>query len=91
MQPEIPLSAWTLTIDGEVEKPTTLSWAQLNDLPRAFRTPLVPLVPVLAVLACLWLMLNLSVETWLRFVVWMVLGVVVYAVYGRRHSRLAAR
>jgi basic amino acid/polyamine antiporter, APA family len=61
------------------------------DLPRAFRTPLVPLVPVLAVLACLWLMLNLSVETWLRFVVWMVLGVVVYAVYGRRHSRLAAR
>jgi APA family basic amino acid/polyamine antiporter len=61
------------------------------DLPRAFRTPLVPLVPILAVLACVWLMLNLSVETWLRFVLWMVLGVVVYALYGRTHSVLAQR
>lgn len=60
------------------------------DLPRGFRTPLVPLIPVLAVLACLWLMLNLSVETWLRFLIWMVLGLVVYAVYGRTHSRLAS-
>jgi basic amino acid/polyamine antiporter, APA family len=58
------------------------------DLPRGFRTPLVPLVPVLAVLACVWLMLNLTVETWVRFVVWMALGLVVYAVYGRSHSRL---
>src|SRR5918998_296122 len=48
------------------------------DLPRGFRTPLVPLVPILAVLACLWLMLNLSVETWLRFVIWMAIGVVIY-------------
>ncbi|MEJ3657794.1 amino acid permease [Actinomycetes bacterium KLBMP 9759] len=61
------------------------------ELPRGFRTPLVPLVPILAVLACLWLMLNLSVETWLRFIIWMVLGLVVYAVYGRTHSRLAER
>jgi len=61
------------------------------DLPRGFRTPLVPLVPVLAVLACVWLMLNLSVETWLRFVVWMVVGVVVYFAYGRRHSVLGQR
>ena len=61
------------------------------DLPRAFRTPLVPLVPILAVLACLWLMLNLSVETWLRFAIWMVIGAVVYAFYGRRHSRLGQR
>lgn len=61
------------------------------DLPRAFRTPPVPLVPILAVLACLWLMLNPSVETWLRFVIWMVIGVVVYAFYGRTHSRMAQR
>ncbi|CAM5553204.1 amino acid permease [Streptomyces sp. TSRI0384-2] len=58
------------------------------DLPRAFRTPLVPLVPVLSVLASLWLMLNLPAETWLRFGVWMLIGVAVYFVYGRTHSRV---
>ncbi|MFI1016353.1 amino acid permease [Streptomyces sp. NPDC020965] len=58
------------------------------DLPRAFRTPLVPLLPIVSVAASLWLMLNLPTETWLRFGVWMALGVVVYYVYGRRHSRL---
>jgi APA family basic amino acid/polyamine antiporter len=61
------------------------------DLPRAFRTPLVPLVPILSVLACLWLMINLSVETWLRFVIWMVIGIVVYFAYGRSHSVLGQR
>ncbi|KUL62690.1 MULTISPECIES: amino acid permease [unclassified Streptomyces] len=61
---------------------------QRPDLPRAFRTPLVPLVPILSVLASLWLMLNLPAETWLRFAVWMALGIVVYFAYGRSHSRL---
>ena len=61
------------------------------DLERSFRAPLVPLVPILAVLSCVWLMLNLSVETWLRFVVWMVIGVAVYFGYGRRHSVLGRR
>ncbi|MER5468318.1 amino acid permease [Streptomyces sp. NPDC002935] len=58
------------------------------DLPRAFRTPLVPWVPILSVLATLWLMLNLPAETWLRFAIWMVIGIVVYFLYGRSHSRL---
>ena len=58
------------------------------DLPRSFRTPAVPVLPILSVLASLWLMLNLPVETWLRFGIWMVVGLVVYAVYGRRHSRV---
>ncbi len=58
------------------------------DLERAYRTPLVPLVPILAILAALWLMLNLPAETWVRFGIWMVVGLVVYAAYGRRHSRL---
>ncbi|MET8338070.1 amino acid permease [Streptosporangium canum] len=61
------------------------------DLPRSFRTPLVPLVPILSVLSCLYLMLNLPVETWLRFVVWMIIGVVVYVTYGYRHSRVSRR
>ncbi|WP_407344459.1 amino acid permease [Pengzhenrongella phosphoraccumulans] len=59
------------------------------DLPRAFRTPGVPVVPVLGVVACVWLMVNLPLETWLRFLVWMVIGIVIYLAYGRRHSRLA--
>ena len=61
------------------------------DLARPFRVPLSPLIPVLSALACLYLMLNLSVETWLRFAVWLVIGLVVYLGYGRRHARLAAR
>ncbi|MFI1721077.1 amino acid permease [Streptomyces sp. NPDC020489] len=58
------------------------------DLNRSFRTPWVPVLPILSVLASLWLMINLPAETWLRFAVWMVLGFVVYFLYGRSHSRL---
>jgi len=61
------------------------------DLPRAFRVPALPVIGVLAIAACLWLMLNLAILTWLRFFVWMALGVVVYFVYGRRHSLLGKR
>ncbi|MFE2042939.1 amino acid permease [Streptomyces sp. NPDC059477] len=59
------------------------------DLPRAFRTPWVPVLPILSVCASLWLMLNLPAETWLRFAGWMILGALVYFLYGRTHSRLA--
>ncbi|MFC4009646.1 amino acid permease [Nonomuraea purpurea] len=61
------------------------------DLPRAFRAPLVPVLPILSVLACLYLMLNLPALTWLRFVLWMILGVLLYAGFGYWHSRLVAR
>ncbi len=57
------------------------------DLPRSFRVPLVPFLPIVSALACLWLMLNLPGDTWRRFLVWMLLGVVLYFVYGRRRSR----
>ena len=57
------------------------------DLPRAFRVPLSPVVPVLSGLACLYLMVNLSLETWWRFLAWLVLGLLVYGFYGYRHSR----
>jgi APA family basic amino acid/polyamine antiporter len=59
------------------------------DLPRSFRLPLMPLIPVLSLVACLVLMFFLTVETWLRFLAWMLLGFVVYFLYSRRHSRLA--
>jgi amino acid transporter len=59
------------------------------DLRRAFRTPWVPVVPALAVLSCLFLMLNLGTLTWWRFLVWMAVGLVVYAFHGYRSSRLA--
>ncbi|OBF38420.1 amino acid permease [Mycolicibacterium peregrinum] len=61
------------------------------DLKRGFRVPWVPVLPIAAILACLWLMLNLTGLTWIRFLLWMVIGVVVYAVYGRSHSTLASR
>ena len=58
------------------------------DLPRAFRVPAAPVVAVLASVSCIYLMLNLSGETWIRFAVWMALGFVVYFLYGRSHSRV---
>ncbi len=57
------------------------------DLPRGFRVPLMPVLPILSALACLWLMLNLPGDTWVRFLVWMALGFVIYFAYGRRRSR----
>jgi APA family basic amino acid/polyamine antiporter len=59
------------------------------DLKRAFRCPGVPVVPVLAVLTSLYLMLNLPGATWVRFFVWMAIGLAFYFAYGARHSRLA--
>ncbi len=61
------------------------------DLPRAFRTPAAPVVATLAVIMCLYLMLNLTGETWERFGIWMLIGFAVYFAYGRRHSRLGLR
>lgn len=58
------------------------------ELHRAFRAPWVPLLPVLSVCASLWLMINLSVETWIRFGGWMVVGLAIYFGYGRSHSGL---
>ncbi|CAM04791.1 amino acid/polyamine/organocation transporter (APC superfamily) [Saccharopolyspora erythraea NRRL 2338] len=59
------------------------------DLPRAFKVPWVPVIPILAVLSCLYLMLNLDGWTWIRFGIWMAIGLVVYFAYSARHSRLA--
>ncbi len=61
------------------------------DLKRGFRTPWVPVLPILSIIACVWLMLNLTGLTWLRFGIWMAIGVVVYFAYGRRHSLVGKR
>jgi APA family basic amino acid/polyamine antiporter len=61
------------------------------ELPRSFRVPFVPVLPILSVLASFYLMLNLPGETWIRFGVWMVLGVILYYTYGRRRSRFSVR
>jgi APA family basic amino acid/polyamine antiporter len=58
------------------------------DLPRSFKVPLSPWLPILSALICGYLMLNLSVETWVRFLVWLVIGFVIYFAYSRSHSRL---
>ena len=60
------------------------------DLERSFKIPGNPWVPALIALANVWLMLNLSVLTWIRFVVWLVVGFAIYFGYGYRHARLGA-
>jgi len=57
---------------------------------RPFRTPLVPLVPILGVLFCGFLMASLPDVTWIRFFVWLVIGLIIYFIYGRFHSRVSA-
>jgi APA family basic amino acid/polyamine antiporter len=61
------------------------------DLERSFKVPLMPVLPILSVIACLWLMINLTAITWIRFLIWMALGVVVYYAYGKRHSLVGQR
>lgn len=61
------------------------------DLPRSFRTPGMPVVPAVGVIFSLWLITFLEPVTWLRFVVWFVLGLIVYFGYSRRHSVLESQ
>ena len=59
------------------------------DAERPFRTPMVPLVPILGIAICLLLMFSLPSENWLRLGIWLLLGFIIYFIYGRRHSRLS--
>jgi basic amino acid/polyamine antiporter, APA family len=56
---------------------------------RPFRTPQVPWLPIISAVTCVALMASLATETWLRFLVWLAVGMLVYVFYGRTHSRLA--
>ena len=59
------------------------------NVPRPFRVPFVPLVPILGIAICLLLMFSLPAENWLRLLVWLLIGFVIYFGYGRRHSVMA--
>jgi APA family basic amino acid/polyamine antiporter len=59
--------------------------------PRPFRTPWVPVLPLLSIAFCFYLIANLPPLTWLRFVLWMGIGVLIYFAYSIRHSRVRDR
>lgn len=59
------------------------------DIPRAFKTPLVPLVPILGVFTCLFMMVFLPLDTWIRLIVWMLIGFDMYLFYGLKNSVLS--
>jgi APA family basic amino acid/polyamine antiporter len=59
------------------------------DLPRSFRTPWVPVIPIIGILFSVWLLSELALITWCVFLLWIALGLIVYLLYGRRHSKLA--
>ncbi|HEY0996397.1 MAG TPA: amino acid permease [Gemmatimonadaceae bacterium] len=66
-----------------------LRYKQPN-LARPFRTPFVPLVPILGILICGYMMVGLPKDTWIRLIVWMFLGLMIYFAYGMRHSRIGS-
>jgi APA family basic amino acid/polyamine antiporter len=61
---------------------------KMPEVPRAFKTPLMPFVPIAGILVCLYLMSALPIESWVRLVIWMALGVAIYFFYGKNHSKL---
>ena len=62
---------------------------RMPDLPRAFKVPMVPLIPILGVVVCLGMMVFLPLDTWVRLLVWMIIGVNVYLFYGIKNSLLS--
>lgn len=60
------------------------------NLHRPFRTPLVPVVPIVAILICGYMMYGLPTDTWIRLAIWLGLGLAIYFLYGRHHSRVQA-
>ena len=77
------LFAFTLVCAGVLVVRKTMP-----DVHRAFKTPLVPFVPVAGIITCLCMMLFLPADTWIRLVLWMLIGLDIYACYGIKHSKL---
>ncbi len=60
----------------------------MPDAPRPFKTPLVPLVPILGILVCVGMMVGLPLDTWIRLIVWLAIGFLIYFFYGIKNSNL---
>lgn len=56
------------------------------NLERPFKTPLVPFVPIMGILVCVLMMASLPIESWERLAIWLALGLLIYFVYGKKHS-----
>ncbi len=61
---------------------------KMPELPRSFKTPMVPLVPILGIVTCLFMMVFLPMDTWIRLLVWMLIGLDIYLAYGAKNSLL---
>ena len=77
------LFAFTLVCGGVLIVRRTMP-----DAPRSFKTPFVPFVPIAGILTCLIMMAFLPADTWIRLVIWMLIGLDIYMAYGIRHSKL---
>jgi APA family basic amino acid/polyamine antiporter len=61
---------------------------KMPDAPRVFKTPLVPFVPIMGIVVCFGMMAFLPADTWLRLIVWMAIGLVIYFAYSAKRSKL---
>jgi len=94
----IPAGIWDIGTFGDLTNIGTLFAFMIVSLgvvilrrtdpgrPRSFRVPWVPLLPIISILCCLVLMLSLPLETWIRFVAWLAVGLVIYFCYGQKRT-----
>lgn len=61
---------------------------KMPDAERKFKVPFVPLIPVLGVVVCVYLMTSLTKESWYRLIIWLIIGIIIYFFYGKKHSKV---
>jgi APA family basic amino acid/polyamine antiporter len=61
---------------------------KMPDAPRAFKTPLVPYVPIIGIIVCGYLMYALPITSWIRLIIWMIIGILIYLLYGQKNSKM---
>lgn len=61
---------------------------KMPNAPRKFKVPFVPLIPILGVVVCVYLMTSLNLESWYRLLIWLLIGVLIYFFYGKKHSKI---